>query len=87
MTAKEYDEICQLLYLHLKQLDEDFTATHPDEEYDGLKWSVLVDWYMEEYSKEVSEQNLLDQRRKLINQVWSIASCLIRIPYLIVPLR
>lgn len=46
VSAKEYEEICQLLYLHLKQQEENFTAANAEEDFGGCKWIDLVDWYM-----------------------------------------
>jgi hypothetical protein len=41
ITAKEYDEITNLLTLHLKQLEDD----NP-ELFIGCKWKELADWYL-----------------------------------------
>lgn len=46
--AKEYEEICQLLYLRLKQLEEDFLSSSPEADFQGCRWGDLVDWYIEQ---------------------------------------
>jgi DNA replicative helicase MCM subunit Mcm2 (Cdc46/Mcm family) len=45
ITAKEYDEMTNLLTLHLKQLEDD----NP-ELFIGCKWKELADWYLETVS-------------------------------------
>ncbi len=70
ITAKEYEEITQLLLFHLKQLEEDYLvnpATSEEEkggDYPGCRWKDLTAWYISkvllcfDFSTEIFENSI-----------------------------
>lgn len=48
IPAKEFDDISNLLKLHLKQVEEDHENSGSGDSYLGCKWRDLTDWYLSE---------------------------------------
>ena len=80
VTAKEYDEMSQLLQIGLKQLQSAQAAsadTLPDEHSSdltavaasGIKWRDLVQWYLTQQQIDMTSEDAFEKRRKLANLV------------------
>jgi hypothetical protein len=70
VSAKEYDEVCSLLCLHLKQLEESAAGAGAGvADYPGCSWQALLDWYLDHHGKDLDTGAEREQRRKLANQI------------------
>ncbi len=65
ISAKEYDEITQLISLRLKQIEDE----HPDD-FNGVTWKDVMEWFVTAtHDREFTDASDDDKKRKLANQV------------------
>jgi hypothetical protein len=76
ISAKEYEEITDLLKYHLKHLEDE----DPDN-FHGCSWKDLTTWYLTEHCKDIiNDESAIEGKKKVVNQV---SKC-IRFPFPVV---